>query len=845
MPLQTGARLGPYEIVSRIGAGGMGDVYRARDSRLGRDVALKILPTSFSSDRDRLRRFEQEAKAAGLLNHPNLTAVYDVGTHDGSPYIVSELLEGETLRSRLSAGAMPSRRATELALQAARGLAAAHDKGIIHRDLKPENIFVTKDGRVKILDFGLAKLIRPEPTGSAATEPGVVLGTFGYMSPEQVRGRPADARSDVFALGAILYEMLSGQRAFRGDSAASTMSAILIREPAELSTTNRKINPGLERIVRHCLEKNPEERFHSSHDLAFDLEALTGLSAPAATAIDYGLARRWRRPLVAAGLILAGLLAGLLLQGAARQADPPTYEPITTRLGGSFSARFARDGHTVVYSASRGGARYRISSSREGASESTDLGLPDADLLAVSSLGEMAIAIGRRESGEGAGTLARVSLNGGAPRAIIDDARLADWSSDGTSVAIVRAASGKTRIEFPAGRTLYETTGEIPYMRLSGGQDCAFVEQDTSHSFSVNLVGPSGKKTVLSKGWAFIGGLAWRPDASEIWFAGRRSAGKDALHAVTPSGSERMVRHEAGSLFLHDIYSDGRVLLSDYVYSRGSAVLGPGDTLERDLSWQDLSWVDAIAADGRSIVFEEREEGGARTGAIYLRKIDGSPPLHLGEGGALGLSADGRWVLSQTPEPGSLEKFLLLPTGQGLARPVEHRNLRSMLSAAFFPDGNRILFLARKDGPLPALYVQDLGGSEARAVASDGVTDGPVAISPDGLWAAAVGADSKILTLRIDGGASRPLPGGVVGELPIVWSADGRSLYVYRRNELPARVFRVDVETGRRELWREIAPADRTGLDHIDTIRITPDGRAYTYGYTRILGSLQIAQGLR
>jgi Tol biopolymer transport system component len=845
MPLQIGARLGPYEILARLGAGGMGDVYRARDSRLGRDVALKILPASFSSDRDRLRRFEQEAKAAGLLNHPNLTAVYDVGTHDGSPYIVSELLEGETLRSRLSAGPMPSRRATELAVQAARGLAAAHDKGIIHRDLKPENIFVTKDGRVKILDFGLAKLIRPEPTGSAATEPGVVLGTFGYMSPEQVRGRPADARSDVFALGAILYEMLSGQRAFRGDSAASTMSAILVREPPELSTTNRRIHPGLERIVRHCLEKSPDERFHSSHDLAFDLDALTGLSAPAATAIDYGWRRRWRKPLVAAGLVVAGMLAGLLLRGAAREPAPPTYEPITTRLGGFFSARFAPDGRTVVYSASRDGARYRISSSRPGSNESLDLGVPDGDLLAVSSLGEMAISIGRRESGTDTGTLARVSLNGGAPRAMLDDARLADWSADGTSVAIVRGARGKSRIEFPAGRTLYETTGEIPYMRLSRAGESAFVEQDASHRYTVNLVGLSGKKTALSKGWVFIGGLAWRPDGSEIWFAGRRSAGKDALYAVTPSGRERMVRHEAGSLFLHDISADGRVLLSDYVYRRGGAVLAPGDALERDLSWQDLTSVDAIAADGRSIVFEEREEGGARTGAIYLRKVDGSPPMHLGEGGALGLSPDGRWVLSQTSDPGGQERFLLLPTGPGLARALEHGSVRSLPWGAFTPDGSRILFLARKAGSVPGLYVQDLGGGEPRAVCPGGVADGPIAVSPDGRLSAAIGADSRILICRLEGGPARPLPGGALGELPIVWSADGRSLYVYRRNELPARIFRVEVETGRRELWKEIAPADRTGLDHIDAIWMTPDARAYAYGYTRILGSLQISQGLQ
>ncbi|HZI66739.1 MAG TPA: serine/threonine-protein kinase, partial [Thermoanaerobaculia bacterium] len=293
MTLTAGSRLGPYEIVAPIGAGGMGEVYRAKDPRLGRDVAIKVLPASVSQDHDRLRRFEQEARAAGLLNHPNITAVYDIGSADGAPYVVTELLEGETLRSRLSTGPLPVRKALDYAIQIGRGLAAAHEKGIVHRDLKPENLFLTKDGRVKILDFGLAKLKPSEseerqqtnlPTGSIGTEPGVVLGTMGYMSPEQVRGKPADHRSDIFAFGAILWEMLAGRRAFHGDTAADTMTAILTKEPPELSGTNAAVHPGLDRIVRHCLEKNPEERFHSAHDLAFDLEALSGVSGAGAVA---------------------------------------------------------------------------------------------------------------------------------------------------------------------------------------------------------------------------------------------------------------------------------------------------------------------------------------------------------------------------------------------------------------------------------------------------------------------------------------------------------------------------------------------------------------------------------
>ena len=328
-PLSSGTHLGRYEIRSLIGAGGMGEVYRARDEKLNRDVAIKVLPSSFSQDDDRLRRFEQEAQAVGALNHPNILAVYDVGTHDEATYVVSELLEGETLRQRIGGAALAQRRVIDYALQIAHGLAAAHEKGIIHRDLKPDNIFVTKDGRVKILDFGLAKLTQPDggqpqtdiPTRRVDTDPGVVMGTVGYMSPEQVRGRAVDHRSDIFSFGAILYEMLSGRRAFHGESAADTVSAILREDPPDLSESNHSISPALERVVNHCLEKNPEERFHSASDLAFAIEALSAssvLSGSTTTTVlpAVQLPFRKRRELfawTAAGLFLIAAIAFALL----------------------------------------------------------------------------------------------------------------------------------------------------------------------------------------------------------------------------------------------------------------------------------------------------------------------------------------------------------------------------------------------------------------------------------------------------------------------------------------------------------------------------------------------------
>ncbi|HJZ80375.1 MAG TPA: serine/threonine-protein kinase, partial [Pyrinomonadaceae bacterium] len=314
MSFASGTKLGPYEITAPIGAGGMGEVYRARDTRLGRDVAVKVLPASYSDDKERLHRFEQEACAAGALNHPNILSIYDIGSYDESPYVVSELLEGETLRQRTAGAALAQRRVVDYTLQIAHGLAAAHEKGIVHRDLKPENLFVTKDGRIKILDFGLAKLTgvadsalsqTDVPTRRVDTDPGKVMGTVGYMSPEQVRGRPADHRSDIFSLGAILYEMLSGSRAFRGESAVETMNAILKEDPPELSQTNHNIAPALQRVVDHCLEKNAEERFQSARDLAFALEALSGsTSLSTQTVIAPAVVPQWiRRHAVTAWLV--------------------------------------------------------------------------------------------------------------------------------------------------------------------------------------------------------------------------------------------------------------------------------------------------------------------------------------------------------------------------------------------------------------------------------------------------------------------------------------------------------------------------------------------------------------
>src|ERR1700728_4022721 len=361
MTLSSGSRLGPYEISAAIGAGGMGEVYRARDTQLGRNVAIKVLPSFLSADPDRLRRFEQEARAAAALNHPNILVVFQLGTHDGVPYLVSELLEGSTLREPLQRGALPIRKAIDYGVQIARGLAAAHEKGIVHRDLKPENVFVTKDGRVKILDFGLARLLpqRGEvevnaPTLSDLTDPGTVMGTVGYMSPEQVSGKPADHRADIFAFGAILYEMLTGNRAFQKPTSAETMTAILNEDPPGVAQLVPLSPPAVQRVIHRCLEKNPEQRFQSASDLAFALEALSDSgSVTAAVPASPARASQLRRGALAAGLTVVVLLlgAGLIFVRTRKSPGPaaPEYLQLTNFADSAVAPALSPDGRMLAF----------------------------------------------------------------------------------------------------------------------------------------------------------------------------------------------------------------------------------------------------------------------------------------------------------------------------------------------------------------------------------------------------------------------------------------------------------------------------------------------------------------
>jgi eukaryotic-like serine/threonine-protein kinase len=855
--ISAGSSLGPYEIVAPLGAGGMGEVYRAKDPRLGREVAVKVLPASFSKDPDRLRRFEHEARAAGALNHPNITAIHDIGSHDGSPYVVTELLEGETLRSRIATGALSTRKAIDYAIQIAHGLAAAHEKGIVHRDLKPENLFVTEDGRVKILDFGLAKL-KPElksgeatelPTATAGTEPGVVLGTMGYMAPEQVRGRPADARSDIFAFGAILYEMLSGKRAFHADTAADTITAILTKEPPDLSQTSREIHPGLDRIVRHCLEKNPQERFQSARDVAFDLEALSGVSgAGAVAAVAAPTARKIRLvPILVPVALVLGAIGGILAGKKVWERPLPSFHQLTFRRGEIPSARFAPDGQTIFYTAAWEGRPMEVFTSRVETPESRPFGLAGADVLAVSRSGELAVSLGRRatQSFIRTGTLARVSVAGGAaPRDVLEDVQWADWAPDGESLAVVRDVGPLNRLEYPIGTVLYETNGWIGHPRVSPqGDRVAFVDHPVKgdDGGTVAVVDRKGNRKTLSKVFASLQGLAWSPEG-EVWFTGAMRANRD-LYSVTLSGRERVRGRVAGSLTLHDISSDGRALVVRDTPRIGALGLFPGEEKEREMTWLDWSSARDLSPDGRTLLFFESGEGGGAGYSVYIRRTDGSPPIRLGEGTGEGLSPDGRWVLSITQSV-TERRLVAYPTGAGEPRRLPRDGLAAAV-AGWTPDGKQIVFSASEPERGVRIYVRDFAGGKPRPVTPEGYRMFRRGISPDGRLVIATGPDQRIYLYPLAGGEPTPLPGSIPGDIPDRWTSDGRAVYIHRRDQMPVKVYLLDIATGRKELWKELIPADSAGVTQVSSVVPTSDGRSYVYSYIRLLSDMYVVEGLR
>jgi Tol biopolymer transport system component len=857
VPLTAGTILGSYEILSPLGSGGMGEVYRARDLRLRRQVAVKVLPERLAGDPQALARFERETRAVAALSHPNLLALFDVGRSGDTAFAVLELLEGETLRSRLAAGALPLRKALDLALQIARGLAAAHARGIVHRDLKPENLFLTRDGHLKILDFGLARqsaVPYPEatatldlPDSDGLTEPGMVMGTVGYMSPEQVRGRVADARSDLFAFGSILYEMLAGRPAFRRGTQVETMTAVLREEPPALPAT---VPAAVDRIVRHCLEKNPEARFHSASDLAFQLETElaersgAGGRPPVSTAP--GRRRAWRAALAA--LLVAGSMGVLLGRWLwpAAAASLPTFRQLTFRRGSIHSARFAPDATTVVYGAAWDGAPLRVFTTRTDSVESSALPLPDADLLAVSRTGEMALSLGRRHLFNpwvSTGTLAQAALAGGWPREILRDVHQADWAPDGAHQAVVLNSALGTRLEYPIGKAVLESRGWLDSPRASPRGDLVAVFEIAAGAYPRLVAFDQKGHRKLSMPLASVPhGLSWSPSGEEIWFS-RISDRGSSLEAVRMTGEKRLLLNLAGTVRLLDVAPGGRALLALSSVWHGFSGLAPGEARERDLSLFDVVVAKDLSADGRTVLFDEQ---GSSSPGVYVRGTDGSPAVRLGDGVARALSPDGKWALTFDL---STNTHVLLSTGPGSPRPLPKVSLENAAFLGWFPDGRRLLVSGQEPGRLPRLYEQDLAGGKTRPLTPYGVVLPPYSyaspISPDGHQVVGWDLERRPWIYPVEGGAPRPLPGFSPGDGLVRWSADGRAVFLWRRFDTPIRVFRLDLATGERRLLREISFADPVGVYATISLLLTPDGRSYVYNYGRMLSTLYLVEGLK
>jgi Tol biopolymer transport system component len=838
----------------------MGEVYRARGSRLGREVALKVLPAEVSQDANRLSRFEQEARAASALNHPNIITIYEIGRSDSSSFIAMELVDGRTLRELTVSDPLPIRRVLGIAAQVAEGLAKAHGAGIVHRDLKPENVMVSRDGYVKILDFGLAKLVEPEsgelsamPTlAGPETHPGTVLGTVGYMSPEQASGEPLDFRSDQFSLGSILYEITTGQKAFSRKTAAETMSAIIRDEPEPLAKVRPGLPPPLRWIIDRCLAKDPEEHYASTRDLARDLagvrdhisEISGGAEALFAASVRPG--RRLQPLLLAAGILAVGIAAGgmavkSLWKGAAKA---PSFHRLTFRRGGIHNARFAPDGQTVIYGATWAGEPQRLYMTRPASPESwaLPLGSGNFDILAVSPSGELAVVSFPEE------VLARVPMAGGIPRQVLQGVLGAsvDWAPNGQDLVVVHNVNDRVRLEFPIGKVLLDTTEGICCPRLSPRGDRIAFFDSTESVTNLNLIESSGKgRRKLSSGWSDFGVPCWSPNGKEIWFSAGRQGEGLAIHAVDMAGKLRLVTRVPGDLELEDISKDGRLLVAHHTNLAILMGRAAGDAKERDLSWLDASVPADLSPDGKTLLFLEFGQGSGSTRSVYLRKTDGSAAVRLGEGRSLAMSPDGTRALAYVERPGALPHLILLPTGLGETKSFANDRFVGFDWALWLPDGKRIVFSAWERDRSSRLYVRDLEAGREQPISPEGVTlqDAARTISPDGKSVIAFSGSGKASLFPIEGGDPRPVAGLNPGDRPIQWTGDGRFLYVVHRGESPVRVWLLDPVTGSRRLFKEISPAEPT--DRVWHFLIKPDGQSYVYSYRRAFSDLYLAEGLK
>jgi eukaryotic-like serine/threonine-protein kinase len=863
-PAGIGRTVAHYEILEKLGGGGMGVVYKARDLRLGRLAALKFLPAHLDSQDDR-RRFLNEARAASSLDHPNICTVYEIGETgegEGGLFIAMACCEGETLKKKIQRGTLKIDEAIDYTLQIAAGLSRAHSQGIVHRDIKPANLMITSDGQVKIVDFGIAKLA----SETGLTRFGVAIGTPAYMSPEQILGEPVDHRTDIWSLGVVLYEMLAGRLPFESEDDRACAYAILHQAPRPIRIRRPEAPPELEQILGKALERSPADRYQHVDEIPVDLRALrrsgshpmlaTGTTVVAVPQPSASARRvpklKWKRLATAAALLMALIIAGLLRVATARQMGvsraerPPTFKVLTYERGTINRARFAPDGQTIVFGASWNGEPFRVYQTRLGSPVSSPIELPPADLLAVSRTGELAVSLDHEfPNGTrlGLGTLARAPLLGGVARRLQERITDADWAPDGSGLAIVRKEGVGEWLEYPIGRMLHRVGGHISRVRFSrDGTRIAFLEHPVMDwSGSVVVVDlRTGKIQRLSEGWQSLRGLAWSASGDEIWVTGSRGW-NPVLAAVRLDGSERVLHSFPADVALLDVASDGRALLARQEVFDATKLLLPGETRERDLSWLDGAVAVDISEDGKKLLLSHRGEGSGPFYSVYLRDIDGTSSVLLGEGTADDISPDGRWVVSLVP--GERNRILLLPTGAGR---TQSRKVALDVSGSggFFPDSRRLVLMGRENGRQSRCYVLDMTNGALRPITPEGSICGVYKspVSPDGKFV--VGWDYRSAALYpVEGGPPRKIPYRRE-EWFVRWDSTGQALFTVRPTGTRWPIYRLEIATGRRELWKEIEAADRTGIQQVSYVHLTPDGRTVVYCTRRTLSKLYLVEGL-
>jgi hypothetical protein len=840
----------------------MAEVYQARDGQLGRNVAIKVVNESLSGSPELLRRFEQEARIAGSLNHPHIVAVYDVGTHEGAPYVVTELLEGESLRRRLDRGRIPLATALDWGAQLAQGLAAAHRRGVVHRDVKPDNVFVGPGGQVKLLDFGIAKLVEEVRAGPRSlldptltpkgevTRTGSVIGTPGYMSPEQVRGEALDARSDIFSLGVVLHEMLSGQRAFPGTGVVESGYAILNGEPPSLPAS---VPPAVGQVVQRCLEKDPDRRFQTAADLAFALEVVRNPTTSATPAPRRG-SRRGLLGALLAGLVLAlAVAAWMRARPAAPVASAPAFEQLTFRLGAVRAARFAPDGR-VIFSASFDGKGEEVFSKPASTIEPQSLGLKDTRLMAVSSTGVLALLLEPRftRAFSMRGILARTETAGGTPRELVENAEFADWGPSG-ELAVVRNVGAASTLESPVGKVLFQTNGWISNPRFSPrGDRIAFLHHPLFYDDmgEPRVVDLAGQGKALGPAWPRVLGLAWAPDGSEVLFAAGRVQ-RNVLVGVTEAGASRTLYVSPSDLRLEDVAADGSVLVTEQLERSELGVSVDGQPEQSTRTWANWTTFVASVGDDGSMVFSESVPFNAGTGprptqpvwTLFLRP--GNPAAQvLGQGSALDLSPDRRWALILAVDRRGLSA---LPTGPGQERQIDIQGM-DVAAARWLRGGERLVISARKPAdPDYHLFINPEGSRTFVQVADTPVNARRLFhLSPDNRWVATLDKDDHLLLLSTRDGTALRLPEAGPDALPRGWSADGH-LWVSRggdRTPVVARLLKVDVEHRRVVEERSVRPAEPSGAIYLRDLAISPDGRTVAYIYGRNVGYLYLLRGV-